>query len=278
MNFSVQGHDKGYDLSFGEAILTAFTLSAGVYALRHEELSEQPKYAEYRFGHKILMVVQCIPGIGLLAGLIERIIVFVVSKFNQENKINSTIPIAQPLKSTPKEVVIADLYPKEGQTEQNSILQFLSEIPATQDVSSNPAKTGECYFAQSDLPSDFTEKLKKCVSSFPDVLVHVEMVVSRINHTVFSQTIQKHLESNKKVLCIILKHASQKAAKETLIEEFHQLLPKLLSKELIILGYFSTNFHSDGINPVIEKKYVLDQEILLKEVEFKLNQVQEKTF
>ena len=90
MGYSIQGHADGYGLSFGEGVLATCTLSGAPYALRHEELSEQQEYAEYRIGHKILMVVQYIPGVGLLAALIERIIVYIASKFNQDNKLEDS--------------------------------------------------------------------------------------------------------------------------------------------------------------------------------------------
>ncbi|HEY4831165.1 MAG TPA: Sir2 family NAD-dependent protein deacetylase, partial [Waddliaceae bacterium] len=89
MGYSIQGHADGYGLSFGEGVLATFTLSGAPYAIRHKELSEQQEYTKYRIGHKILMVVQCIPGVGLLAAIIERIVVYVAFKFKQDNKVES---------------------------------------------------------------------------------------------------------------------------------------------------------------------------------------------
>jgi hypothetical protein len=72
MGYSIQGYERGYSLSFNEAMITAFTLSGAPYAKCHKELSDRKEYEEYLIGHRALMVVQYIPGIGLLAALIER--------------------------------------------------------------------------------------------------------------------------------------------------------------------------------------------------------------
>lgn len=84
MSYSIQGHVKSYELSFGEAMLATITLTGAPYAMRHKELSVLEDYAEYQIGHRILMVVQCIPGIGLLAAIVERIVVLVDSLFNKK--------------------------------------------------------------------------------------------------------------------------------------------------------------------------------------------------
>ena len=94
MGYSIQNHSRGYDISLSEGILAGLTLSGVPYALRHKELSEQQDYAEYRVWHRILMVAQCIPGIGLLAAIVERIIVYVSSLFNQKPNETEVSPVA----------------------------------------------------------------------------------------------------------------------------------------------------------------------------------------
>ena len=78
MSYSIHNHSRGYDILLSEGILGGLTLSGAPYALRHKEMSEKQEYADYRIGHRILMVVQFIPGIGLLAAIIERIVVYEV--------------------------------------------------------------------------------------------------------------------------------------------------------------------------------------------------------
>jgi hypothetical protein len=116
--------------------------------LRHKELSEQQEYAEYRTGHKILMVVQFIPGIGLLAVLIERIVVYVASKFKQGSKIenNEEAPqinhiannTSQDLsdQTTTKESPNIDANQVENVNKENNLKQTTLENPVSNITSS----------------------------------------------------------------------------------------------------------------------------------------------
>jgi hypothetical protein len=92
MSYSIQRHESGYGLTFNEAILAGLTLSGAPYAKRHKELSEREEYSEYRIGHRVLMIIQYLPGIGLLTALIERIAVYIASKFeSNENQVKSSM-------------------------------------------------------------------------------------------------------------------------------------------------------------------------------------------
>jgi hypothetical protein len=72
MNYLLSNHERAYNLSFQDGLLSVGTLLSGApYAQRHWELSNRS--AEHCLGHRIIAVLQMIPVIGLLFCLIERI-------------------------------------------------------------------------------------------------------------------------------------------------------------------------------------------------------------
>lgn len=77
-NYLLTAHERGYALSIQECLTFAFTAP---YAERHLELSQTGCEA-YRFGHKILAVIERVPIVGLLASLMERIVAFTIQIFH----------------------------------------------------------------------------------------------------------------------------------------------------------------------------------------------------
>lgn len=72
MNYLLLTHERSYNLSFEDGLLSAATLLSGApYAKRHWELSNRS--AEHCLGHRVIAVLQALPIIGLLFSLIERI-------------------------------------------------------------------------------------------------------------------------------------------------------------------------------------------------------------
>lgn len=167
MSYSIQSHVKGYDLSFGEAMLTAFTLTGAPYAMRHGELSEQQEYAEYKVGHKVLMVVQCIPGVGLLAALVERIVVYVASLFKQNenevkpNELPNELKPNEPNELKPNEVKLKNPQNNEVINVQpnNLIVPSASESPISVEIPQNQLKK-EWYEAFASDPEKMKEAQK----------------------------------------------------------------------------------------------------------------------
>ncbi len=88
MNCLLASHERGYNLSFGDAFLSAATLASGApYAKRHWELSNRA--TEHCLGHRIIAILQSIPVFGLLFCLIERIAAWFVT--------TAPLPQAQPI-------------------------------------------------------------------------------------------------------------------------------------------------------------------------------------
>lgn len=77
MSYSLSLHPRQYNISCGDFLLSAVTLSSLPYAFRHwEQASQQP---ENRTWHRIAAVISAIPVLGALFGIIERIVHFVAS-------------------------------------------------------------------------------------------------------------------------------------------------------------------------------------------------------
>jgi hypothetical protein len=72
MNCLLTSHERGYNFSFKDGLLSAVALVSGApYAKRHWELSNRA--TEPCLGHRIIATLQMIPVFGLLFCLIERI-------------------------------------------------------------------------------------------------------------------------------------------------------------------------------------------------------------
>ena len=85
MNYLLLTHERAYNLSFEDGLLSAATLLSGApYAKRHWELSNRSE--AHCLGHRIIAVLQALPVIGLLFCLIERI----------SSWFHTTAPLAQP--------------------------------------------------------------------------------------------------------------------------------------------------------------------------------------
>lgn len=75
MGYSLATHPKQYEVSASDVACSLLTVSGATYADRHCTLSKTAP-VEYRLGHTILSVVLFIPGIGLLAAIVERIVAY----------------------------------------------------------------------------------------------------------------------------------------------------------------------------------------------------------
>lgn len=85
MNYSLETHRNKYDLSVVETLQFPFL---SPYARRHLELSNSTKGSSIqRWGHRTIAFLECIPGLGAIVSLIERIVHFVCKRL----LVNSTI-------------------------------------------------------------------------------------------------------------------------------------------------------------------------------------------
>lgn len=76
MSFSLEGHQRQYDISYDEAFLALrYGISGAPYAQRHWELSQETKGVVF-WGHRVVAVIEYIPLAGALVALIERIVVY----------------------------------------------------------------------------------------------------------------------------------------------------------------------------------------------------------
>lgn len=78
LNYTLNTHPRGYRLTFGEQL----KLISGVcspYAQRHRELAKIE--ASHRMGHKWVSRLESIPLLGAVAGVIERIVVYIFNQF-----------------------------------------------------------------------------------------------------------------------------------------------------------------------------------------------------
>lgn len=67
-------HPQGYSLPGYEDLFTMGTQFSGApFAQRHWDLASLPETADFKWGHRVLAVVESLPVIGLLAVLIERV-------------------------------------------------------------------------------------------------------------------------------------------------------------------------------------------------------------
>jgi hypothetical protein len=87
MSYSLNAHERGYGLSSIDVLLTAVSLSGKVYADRHWELSNREEVTG-RLGHRVIAVLESILFFGALVALIERVVVFVLTKFTEIDKVS----------------------------------------------------------------------------------------------------------------------------------------------------------------------------------------------
>lgn len=81
LTYSLDKHPNGYSVSSSEAILSPLV---SPYAARHLALSKTN--GAVRWGHRAIALLQSIPIVGLLASLIERIVVFIHKFFHLKAK------------------------------------------------------------------------------------------------------------------------------------------------------------------------------------------------
>lgn len=79
---SLSNHARGYEISFGDAALSAVTVFSGApYAKRHWELANKSDSTLNWCGHKVIAILEAIPIFGALASLVDRIIAFIACRF-----------------------------------------------------------------------------------------------------------------------------------------------------------------------------------------------------
>lgn len=84
MSCSLGLHANQYNLSPRDIFISTCTGLSGVpYAIRHWELS-QTHGSEISLGHRIIAVLECLPLIGGITALLERIAVFVYDYFSRQ--------------------------------------------------------------------------------------------------------------------------------------------------------------------------------------------------
>jgi hypothetical protein len=73
MTYLLTNHANDYHLSKWQKLLCAVTMSNIPFAVRHVELaiSEQKKYW---FGHIVLAIIECLPGLGIIVSTIEYVV------------------------------------------------------------------------------------------------------------------------------------------------------------------------------------------------------------
>lgn len=76
MHLSLHNHSSGYSLTAKEALFSVATLSGLSYAKRHWELAHQSHF----WSHRTIAVLECLPVLGALVALIERILAYIFYK------------------------------------------------------------------------------------------------------------------------------------------------------------------------------------------------------
>ena len=67
-------HPQGYSLpEYGDFFTIGTQYSGAPFAKRHWDLAYLPETAGFKWGHRVLAVVESLPVIGLLAALIEGV-------------------------------------------------------------------------------------------------------------------------------------------------------------------------------------------------------------
>lgn len=109
MNFGLMTHERGYQISCDDALLTIGTALSGiVFAKRHWELANNSEFSHHRLGHRLIAILEVIPLFGAVAGLIERIVVFVLEKlYKKENSTTKELSSPLQIKNNRKRVELA---------------------------------------------------------------------------------------------------------------------------------------------------------------------------
>ncbi len=80
MSYSIQNHERGYNLNFWEGASFLLGCTGAVYANRHLELSKNAEH-KIAWGHRIIAVAYYTPIVGGLAALMEAVCMCVYNKF-----------------------------------------------------------------------------------------------------------------------------------------------------------------------------------------------------
>lgn len=140
MSYSLETHTNKYNLSPCDIFLSTCTGFSGMpYAIRHWELS-QAHTSKTFLGHRIIALLECLPLIGGVAALLERIAACAYDSFSQQTPVtppperggamiqNQTIlPLYERLHSTPE----ATLHPFPGSDICSDKTQPMSQIKNT---------------------------------------------------------------------------------------------------------------------------------------------------
>lgn len=183
---SLLSHAKGYQLSPCEALYSPLV---SPFAFRHLGLANSPKMScVQRWGHRFIAVIQMIPIIGILASLIERIVVLAAQCFcrspeivKDPSKLKLSLPksgsntisvIPEPLPET-EEAKSAQLLRsasrrvvREALTAKIRLISFCREVPGSEKVMKE--------IAHLDI-SQQAEKIKKWISTDPTIAALTEL-------------------------------------------------------------------------------------------------------
>lgn len=91
-SYGLSWHPQGYSFTMEDlhASLCNF-VSGAPYASRHWQLGNNPYHLEYRWGHRLIAVVESLPVLGAVAALIERIVALADTFFDRIVKAFPTV-------------------------------------------------------------------------------------------------------------------------------------------------------------------------------------------